>query len=113
MAARRTASAILAERVAGRFALAIHHRMIFRDDGGNSANHSLARSFVASSAARSFGTTSESTPSYDDQEPSFFAASIFARPAGVIRCSLIRRRARFLLIVDQGLFGFRCEKSCL
>jgi len=34
-AARRTVSAILASRVAVRFALATHHRMIFRDDGGN------------------------------------------------------------------------------
>lgn len=82
-AASATVSAIRLARVSSRFALAIHQRMDFVTEGLKKAKFVAAASFASSAARRSGGIVRLSTASYAPHEPSAFAASILARPAGV------------------------------
>src|SRR5690349_23758871 len=81
--------------------------MAFLTERGNSSKYPRAVLFLENAFARSGGICRDSAESNAFQEPSFFAASTFVSPAGVINPALSSFSTRSLLSFDQPVFDFR------
>src|SRR3990172_2084251 len=106
-AARRTVSSILFLRVSALLALVIQYRITFFDESLNASKFRLAWGFAEKARLKSGGISRRSIASSLVHEPSRFAASILARPAGAIRPSSMSFSTRRLLGFDQTLPGLR------
>jgi hypothetical protein len=110
-AASRAVSAIRRAVVSGRFAALIHSRIARLAERGNASQWSRARGSASSAAASAGGSTRFSTSSSAVHDPSAFAASTTASPAGRIRPASTRRAIRSLFGRDQPLPRLRGVNS--